>query len=225
MVKVERTILVILAALATVLFVYATVRVWTIEEAFSPLPGWHTTVYPRDIAWTLLTSITLLGSILIYLAFRTTIRILTKLWSKPKSKLLPTLIILASTTLTASGQIRKCDVTRLRYTSEKIGKLTAAEITDFLLTFGQECRNNAEYSEWSNELLFKVLDQQTELVLKTIEKEESGIEFAIILDDLSNPIMDGVNLKNLVARIEKIDFNPRLKQEIIKSLNTADAKY
>lgn len=37
--------------------------------------------------------------------------------------------------------------------------------------------------------------------------------------------MDGLNLKNLVARIEKIDFNPRLKQEIVKSLNTADVKY
>src|SRR5688572_5499786 len=99
--------------------------------------------------------------------------------------LISLLTILTLTTSTLYGQgTKKCDGSVLLSTSKKIGKLTQNEITDFLLTFGQECRNNAEYSEWSNELLFKTLDNQTELTLKTIEKEEKKIEIKEILEDL-----------------------------------------
>src|SRR5688572_23864225 len=116
-------------------------------------------------------------------------------------QLIGILTILTLTTLTVSGQVKKCDGTILLSTSEKIGKLNAKEIVDFLLTFGQVCRDNAEYSEWSNELLFKLLDNQTELALKTMEKEEKRLEMATILDDLSEPIGDASNIKNLIVKI------------------------
>jgi hypothetical protein len=140
-------------------------------------------------------------------------------------QLIGILTILTLTTLTVSGQVKKCDGTILLSTSEKIGKLNAKEIVDFLLTFGQVCRDNAEYSEWSNELLFKLLDNQTELALKTMEKEEKRLEMGTILDDLSEPIGDASNIENLIVKIEKVDFSDRLKWEIIKNLKTADEKY
>ena len=135
------------------------------------------------------------------------------------------LTILTLTTLAVQGQVKKCDGTILLSTSEKIGKLSGKEIADFLLTFGQVCRDNAEYSEWSNELLFKLLDKQTELTVKTIEKEEKRLEMATILNDLSEPIGDASDIKILIAKIERVDINDRLKREIIRNLKTADEKY
>jgi hypothetical protein len=116
-------------------------------------------------------------------------------------------------------------VTILVRTSERIEKLKQEEIRDFLLTFGQECRNNVEYSQWSNELLFSMLDKHTDLVLKTIEKEEKKIEMNEILDDLSSPINDMVNVKDLIPKIEQVKINERLKKEIIKRIKTADSKF
>ena len=134
------------------------------------------------------------------------------------------LTILTFATTTLFGQtVQKCDGTILRSTSEKVGRLTQKEITDFLLTFGEECRNNAEYSEWSNELLFSILDKQTELIIKTIEKEEKRIEINEILDDLSSPILDP-NTKDIISKIEKIKIQKELKDKIIERLKTADGK-
>ncbi len=135
------------------------------------------------------------------------------------------LTILTLVTTTLFGQtIQKCDGTVLLSTSAKIGKLNQKEITEFLLTFGQECRNDVKYSEWSNELLFSLLDKQTDLTVKTIEKEEKIIEMEEIFDDLSSPIHDPINIKNIISKIEKIKFKKELKDKIIERLRTADGK-
>lgn len=139
--------------------------------------------------------------------------------------LISLLTILTLTTSTLFGQvIKKCDRAILLSTSEKIGRLTQKEITDFLLTFGQECQNNIEYSEWSNELLLSLLDKQTDLTIKTIEKEEKRIEIEEILNDLSEPIHDMTNIKNLIEKVEKVKIKKDLKDKIIKRLKTADGK-
>lgn len=87
------------------------------------------------------------------------------------------LMIFILLTSTLVGQsVEKCDSKVLVFTSKKIETLTQKELTDFLLTFGLECRNNVEFSEWSNELLFRILEKQTELTVKTIEREEKKRE-------------------------------------------------
>ncbi|MBX2964615.1 MAG: hypothetical protein KF845_00615 [Cyclobacteriaceae bacterium] len=101
--------------------------------------------------------------------------------------------------------------------------MTQREISNFLLTFGQECRNNVEYSEWSNELLFSLLDKQTELTVRTIEKEEKNIELEEIFFVLKNPIHDGIDIKNLIGKVNKVKFNTRVKKEIIDRLKTAES--
>lgn len=132
------------------------------------------------------------------------------------------LALLTLSTLTVSGQqTKKCDETNFHSISERIGKLTQKEIADFLVTFGQECRNNVEYSEWSNELLFKILDKQTDLTVKTIEKEEKRLEMEAILEDLSSPLLDP-NIKDIISRVEKIKIKKELKDKIIERLKTAD---
>ena len=107
-------------------------------------------------------------------------------------------------------------------TKNKVGQLTKEDIKDFLMTFGKECRNNAEFSEFSNEVLFLVLDKQIELTLRTIEKEENQIELDQILEDLSSPISDMIVVKTLIPRVEKVKINNNLKKLIIERLRIAE---
>jgi hypothetical protein len=132
-----------------------------------------------------------------------------------------TILILLTTTLFGQA-IKKCDGTVLSTIADKIGKAKQKEIADFLLTFGQECRNNVEFSEYSNELLFSLLDKQTGLTVKTIEKEEKRLEMEAILEDLSEPIHDMNNIKSIITRIEKVKIKKELKDKIIERLKTAD---
>ena len=118
----------------------------------------------------------------------------------------------------------KCDMAKLLDVSKSVGRVTHQEIVDFLLTFGEECKNNVEYSEWSNDLLFELLEKQTELTVKTIAHQTQRIELAAILENLEEPIHDRFDLKTIIAKVEKVKFNPEMKNEIINRLKIADSK-
>lgn len=135
------------------------------------------------------------------------------------------LTILTLTATTLFGQvIEKCDGEILLRTRERIGRLKQNEIRDFLLTFGQECKNNVEYAEWSNELLFSLLDKQTALTLKTIEKEERKIEINEIFNVLNAPINDLIDIKKILAKVDNVKMNKRLKNRIIEQLKSPESK-
>jgi len=69
--KKEKSTLLVIAGLIITLILYVTIRLWT-----SDLPGWHTTIYPPEIYWIFLTIIILLYSLIVYLLFKGTIRLL-----------------------------------------------------------------------------------------------------------------------------------------------------
>ena len=81
----EKTILLILAGVITTLFVYMAARLATSDAVFSIVPGWHTTIYPHDITVTFFTIAFLVTSLLVYLIFRGTIKLLTALWTRLRS--------------------------------------------------------------------------------------------------------------------------------------------
>ena len=82
--KREKTIQVILGGLITTLVIYVTVRLSSSDAAFSIVPGWHTTIYPLEITRIILTIVILVTSIVVYLVFRGTIKLLTSLWMRMK---------------------------------------------------------------------------------------------------------------------------------------------
>lgn len=134
-------------------------------------------------------------------------------------------IALSSLTPGLYGQsITKCDMASLLDVSKHVGRVTHEEMVNFLLTFDDDCRNNVEYSEWSNELLFELLDKQTELIVKTITHQTKRIELDEILKNLEDPINDSFNVKSIIAKVEKVNFNPEVKNEIINRLRIADGK-
>ena len=120
--------------------------------------------------------------------------------------------------------VTKCDMTNFLGLSKKMGFLTHQEIMNFLLTFDDECQNNVEYSEWSNELLFEMLDNQTELTVKTIAYETKSIERVAVLKNLEEPLHDRFNIKSIIAKVEKVKFNAEAKREIVGRLKIADSR-
>ena len=117
--------------------------------------------------------------------------------------------------------VKKCDVTVVLFTKTNVGHLTQKEIKKFLLTFGQECRNNAEFSEFSNEVLFLVMDKQTELIFGTIEKERTTIELSAILREIGNPIHDLMDLEEILVKVENFKMDRQLRNDIIERLKSA----
>ena len=82
--KREKPILLIFGGLITTLVIYVTVRLSISDAAFSIVPGWHTTIYPPEITWIILTIVILVTSIVVYLVFRGTIKLLASLWMRMK---------------------------------------------------------------------------------------------------------------------------------------------
>jgi len=138
------------------------------------------------------------------------------------------IIIWVLLTLTASslfGQtVKKCDGTVLGLTRGKIGELSQKELTDFLMTFGKVCRDNVEYSEWSNELLFDVLDKQTELTLQTIQKEASKIELVEILNVIASPLLEE-HIDDLIKKVKGSKVDMEIKVMILDKLYLAQDTY
>lgn len=134
-------------------------------------------------------------------------------------------LVLASLTLGNAAlfaqEIMKCDGAVIQYAEARAGRLTKSDMKNFLSTFGKECDNNVEFSEFSNEVLFLVLSKQTKLTLKTIEKEEKQLDLEAILGDLREPISDMIHVENILPKAKKIKIESRLKTRIIESLNTA----
>lgn len=130
-----------------------------------------------------------------------------------------------STTDLCGQSIKKCDANILQSTSQHVGQLTPKEIRDFLMTFGRECDSNVEFSEWSNELLFSVLAQQTELVLIILEKEKYTVDQEEIIDELSQPINDGIDVKKLIDKVDKVKIDDEFKKKITDALTLGAGTY
>lgn len=83
--KREKAILFTLGGLLVLLVIYVTASLWTSDAVFSIVPGWHTTIYPPEITWSVLAVIILAIGIVVYLVFRGMIKLLTALWARMRS--------------------------------------------------------------------------------------------------------------------------------------------
>lgn len=136
---------------------------------------------------------------------------------------LATLTCLAMATSTLHGQdTKKCDIPLVGATHERAGQLTAPEVSDFLMTFGPECRQNVEYTEFSNEVLFLVLDKQMDLTLEMLEGDQQQLDLEEILYNLSAPLTDAVSMSSLLQRVEKAGISKSLKERIVAALREAE---
>ena len=96
--------------------------------------------------------------------------------------------------------------------------LDTSMISNLLRTIDESCRNNAEFSEFSNEMLFKVIEKRLDLFCESYQRLANEIDTAYILFNLRNPIHDGIPLKSILIKMDEVGDEFIYKQEILGNL-------
>lgn len=105
----------------------------------------------------------------------------------------------------------KCNidvVVRLSKTMENPDKVA---ILNFLFTFDETCNSNVEYSEFSNEVLFQVVQKHPNQVLELLSNKR--VKTQIILKELKSPLSDAYGAADLSGFIEKVEDIQNHKKE------------
>jgi len=118
------------------------------------------------------------------------------------------------------SNISNCDIEKVKLVNENLNNLTLEMIHDFLFTFDESCVNKIEYTEYSNETLFKVLNKSPKLFFKAFEYK--NINQKIILEQIENPVID-FDLQVLYSNVKTTPGKEETKKAILKAiLNAAD---
>ena len=108
-----------------------------------------------------------------------------------------------------------CNVKIIQSIEKNMNNLHKNEIKLFLKTFHKECKNNAEYLEYSNEILFSVMNNHPKEVIEVMN-ENNDLDKEFIFDALSNPVNDKIDVKKLKTKLEAL--NDSLADKIIAIL-------
>lgn len=148
-----------------------------------------------------------------------------KLHLKLRSMLLVLIGLIIGNNLFGQGtDSLKCNVKVVLEMNESINSASDKLVLRFLKTFGEECKNNVEYSEFSNETLYKLIQNQPKLFCEVLEEHRNEIELNEILEELENPLHDLIDLDKTKEGIKDSKLNQDLKTKLIEAINKAIEK-
>ncbi len=116
----------------------------------------------------------------------------------------------------------KCNTKIILEAYENIDNISEDLMLRFLTTFGKECKNNVEFGEFSNETLFKVIQNEAELFCKVIEANKEKLDTDIIISELESPLHDLIDLELTINEIADTKTNYSLKSKMILAINSAN---
>jgi len=100
-------------------------------------------------------------------------------------------------------------------------------VSNFLSCFDdKKYMNNAELRQYSNEVLYKLLEIYPKLTLEIMSKNKSKIYWKIICNEIANPIIysDMDVIKGIIRKINSISGYDNVKKDVLDALNTAKGK-
>jgi hypothetical protein len=92
----------------------------------------------------------------------------------------------------------------------------------FLKTFGKDCKNNVEFSQFSNETLYNVIQKNPEVFVKILENNLEQIDFDEIIFNLKNPLHDLIDLDLTINRITETQVDKSIKDKLIIAINSGN---
>lgn len=123
-----------------------------------------------------------------------------------------------------SPQVKKCDIDKVVNLKKQLPLSVNIEtVRSFLGTISKDCKNNVEFSQFANKILFETLESDPESFFKALSNGGS-IDRDQVYAMLETPIGDRVDLNVLVSDIENMDVDPYEKDKVIKSLLVAISK-
>ncbi|WP_299581498.1 hypothetical protein [uncultured Sunxiuqinia sp.] len=112
----------------------------------------------------------------------------------------------------------KCDLGIVLSISENRDNLTEPLIASLLATIDRCCSNNVEFGEFSNEMLFVVLEKRPDLFLKAYKDNINNLDTGYINYELQSPIHDLIPLKEIIQKVDSVEFDSVIKQIVIDNL-------
>lgn len=101
-------------------------------------------------------------------------------------------------------------------------ELTYDLVLKFACSFDSSCRNNAEFSEISNDLLFQIMDKDINLLNKALH--DLGFDKVLIIcDEIEHPLKD-YNYADLYQKVKNSDAPKDMIEEQTRALEKAAAK-
>lgn len=115
-----------------------------------------------------------------------------------------------------------CDRVKKLTTDSAIATATEGQIREFLLTFRDDCNFNETYSQYSNDVLFKLLERQPGKLIKVLA-EGKGIDVEYILKEIEDPLVNA-NIKHIKHGLARVNGYPKTKARVLSALEGAMAK-
>jgi len=136
-------------------------------------------------------------------------------------RILTVLTLLTFTSVFAVTPCKKCDIEKVKVVYEHLDSLTFQIVSDFLCTFDSICKNNVEYSEWSNETLFKVLEKSPTIFFQVVAAGQ--VNNKMLLREIESPIHD-FDLQKIYNNIKVTSTTTNIKAEYLNALISAADK-
>ncbi len=115
-----------------------------------------------------------------------------------------------------------CDIQVVADTDSLIDALPEGQVLKFLSTFQKDCNSNVEFSEYGNEVLFKLIQKHPDQVMEVLETTPK-LDLPYILKHLRNPLLD-FDLAALTQRIMLIPGNGKVKGQVLDALEKAQGE-
>ena len=116
-----------------------------------------------------------------------------------------------------------CNLNVLIAVDEGMDSINNDLASEFFKTFDDSCKNKVEYSEWSNELLFQLLEKYPEKFLEVLSFKER-YDLNNIFQNLESPIHDGINLERIYSRVKNTNIESTIKKEVLDRIQIAIGK-
>ena len=120
-----------------------------------------------------------------------------------KKELLLLVFIFSVLTVFSQTDCKKCSVKPILKLVETIENPSEETINCFLNTFDTECSNNAEYSQWSNEVLYDLLEKHPDKLITALESNKE-IDKTEIINEIKGPILDE-NYDLILENLSQLD--------------------
>ena len=140
-------------------------------------------------------------------------------------KLLSIFILPVIFTLLPDIDCEKCNLERVKAVTIESKNLSTEIVGEFLCTLDTICADNVEFSQWSNEVLFLVIENSPELFFNSLQYYNVNQE--AILKGITNPLIE-LDLQLVFSKVKGTSFpkdQKKFKSQILATLLLAADKY
>jgi Na+/phosphate symporter len=133
---------------------------------------------------------------------------------KTMRRLIQIFLLTTSSVIYSQEQVH-CDVNNVLKAHMNLENLSEEIVKDFLLTFDESCQNNVEYSEFSKETLYEILNKDPLILILSMDKFNSRINEDYIYYRLQR---SKFKWDDILTQINSLDVESKSKDQIIKAL-------